>query len=196
MKERTGMQAAAENRQISISEISVSGYRAFSEQVEVRISPITLLIGAGNSGKSGVIQLIADLGSALTSGHHPRPHPEPRHPGVEEKQQRRRSRPLPRQGERQRPARIPARTPGRTRRQRDGVHPRGQGSLPGRGRGAANPGERRVRRSPDTGVGRWPGRGATCRRTRQNGRTGMKPPWPKPWLKPPWAKTPGDFCNR
>ncbi len=67
------MQAAAENRQISISEISVSGYRAFSEQVKVRISPITLLIGAGNSGKSGVIQLIADLGSALTSGHHPRP---------------------------------------------------------------------------------------------------------------------------
>ena len=64
------MQAAADNREISISEISVSGYRAFTEQVSVRISPITLLIGAGNSGKSSIIGLMEDLGSALSNNHH------------------------------------------------------------------------------------------------------------------------------
>ena len=38
----------------------------------MRISPITVLIGTGNSGKSGVIQLIADLGAALGNNQHPR----------------------------------------------------------------------------------------------------------------------------
>ena len=59
-----------------IREITLENFRNFQDPVSLRISPITLLIGPNNSGKSNILRFLEIVRAAVLKDHHHIPMPD------------------------------------------------------------------------------------------------------------------------
>jgi len=55
--------------EISISGVSISGYKSISERQSIEIRPLTVLAGANSSGKSSMMQPLLLLKQTFESGY-------------------------------------------------------------------------------------------------------------------------------